>query len=65
MSPDEWGALRWWQQRLYEEGLESEFGDSGPTPNGEPQRKQEATQSVVFDGTPGEFGAWGFNERNL
>lgn len=42
ISVGEWDQLPWWQQQLYVDGLEEEFG-------GEEGSRRESTESKVFD----------------
>jgi hypothetical protein len=65
MSVAECDALAWWVQRLYLEGLSEEFSDSNAQPSGAGPQQNIRTDSTVFDGTPGELAAFGFNEQTL
>lgn len=60
MTPAEWDALPWWQQRMYVEGLNAEFGPQDGTPRQAPKE-----DPFVASGRAGEFSALGYNEQSL
>jgi len=77
MSPREWDALAWWEQRMYLEGYEEEGliepGDGSADPTVVNERVHhsggttitERRHHATFSGQPGELTAFGFTERTL
>lgn len=61
MTPAEWDALPWWQQRMYVEGLNHEFDSKADSQPG----AQQDDNRVIFSGQVGEFAAAGFQETTL
>lgn len=70
MSPEQWDALAWWQQRMYVEGYEWEGliepsdGSTAPS-TASPGVPREQKASATFSGAPGEMSAFGFRETTI